>query len=74
MSKPRQFCIYTVEGKMHHVDAPSLRKALNKFGGSPEEILAAVDVTCLPSPTSSDLPFLAVLLKNGNFSAPETPE
>lgn len=66
----RTFILYTADGRLDSIEAPSLRTALRNFGGPPESIVAAVDATCLPKPGKEKRPFVAVFLKNHAFTPP----
>jgi len=73
MSTPRNFQIYLSTGESFTVPAPSLRKALStaqKDLPAGAEIVAALDVQCVPPPSSATLPFHAVLLRNPSFTPP----
>jgi hypothetical protein len=67
------FVIFTEDGLRHSVQAPSLRRAVRDCGLDERKsrIVAAMAADCLPTPETEDRPFLAVFLKNPNFTPPE---
>lgn len=71
----RTFIIYTADAGAHSVEAPSLRTALRNFktkdASEGRRVVAAVEAGCLPVARAEGRPFLAVMLKNPNFVAPE---
>ena len=70
MSTPRSFAIFLADGSRHLETAPSLRKALRKFGRE-TSIVAAIESACLPTPEQDSRPFLAVFLSNPRFARPD---
>ena len=70
MSALRSYAIFTDDGVRHVETAPSLRKALRKFGRE-MSVVAAIELDCLPTPQEDSRPFLAVMLQNPRFAAPE---
>ena len=70
MSTPRSFAIFLADGSRHLETAPSLRKALRKFGRE-TSIVAAIESACLPTPENDSRPFVAILLNNPHFVRPE---
>lgn len=70
MSASRSFAIFLEDGSRHIETAPSLRKALRKFGRE-TVIVAAIETACLPTPETAARPFLAVMLRNPRFVPPE---
>ncbi len=70
-----RFHIFTEEGWREVIEAPSLRKALAKFEGkSKVRIVGAFDEGSLPLEPAADRPFLAIFLRNPNFTPSEVPE
>ncbi len=67
------FVVYTADGGIHPVEAPSLRTALRNFKTSEAtaRVVACIESGCVPIPTGDERPFLAVMLRNPNYVAPE---